>query len=282
MQDFKGASSLIKLFNETDIVNDYKNGNSYFFIGNYGTGKTLTATNIIKKYCFKNYSSLYTTLFDVVSVLLDAPNEEKFSARKELINVDFLVIDEVDSRFAPSENASDLFGRTLEAILRTRIQNKLPTIMCSNSPNPIEMFTGAMKASIDSLCSSMTMVVALSNDFRKTNDKIFDKLNNNTKQIVSIIKTIIKREPISWLNAGCNLYDIMIKIPYVGGSRNFNIAQNKSQIASDSFDKGLRTLVIKDYSCSININDNDVKKLITLLELENRRINKQLFITIDE
>ena len=80
--------------------------------------------------------------------------------------VDFLVIDEVDNRFAASENAADLFGKIFEQIFRNRLQNKLPVIMCSNSPNPIEMFTGSFKTSIDSLMSSMKMIVATGNDFR--------------------------------------------------------------------------------------------------------------------
>ena len=120
-----------------------------------------------KKACQKNYTCLYTNLSDMVNSLIDAPFDEKYLSRKELTNVDFLVIDEVDNRFASTENASDLFGQMLEQIFRSRLQNKLPVLMASNSPNPIEMFNGSIKASIDSLCSSMKTIVAIGNDFRK-------------------------------------------------------------------------------------------------------------------
>lgn len=167
MKDFKGAPALLKSYNELDIPSVYNNGKSLFFIGLHGTGKTTIVSNMLKKACQKNYTCLYTSLSDIISSLLDAPFEEKYLARKELMMVDFLVIDEVDNRFFPSENAADLVGRTLEQIFRTRLQNKIPTIMCSNSPNPVEMFSGAMKQSMDSLYSSTKTIVAVGSDFRK-------------------------------------------------------------------------------------------------------------------
>lgn len=167
MVSFKGADGLLSFYKELNIQSVYNSGQSFFLIGPHGTGKSSTATNILKSACHKNYSCLYTTLSDIVASLLDAPFEEKFLSRKELTIVDFLVIDEVDSRFSPSENSSDLFGRTLEQIFRTRLQNKIPMILCSNSPNPIEMFSGAIKESLDSLYSSTKMIVAIGEDFRK-------------------------------------------------------------------------------------------------------------------
>jgi hypothetical protein len=50
-----------------------------------------------------------------------------------------------------SENAADLYARTLESIFRTRSANKQPTLMCTNSPNVVESFHGPLKASINSL-----------------------------------------------------------------------------------------------------------------------------------
>jgi hypothetical protein len=83
--------------------------------------------------------------------------------------VDFLAIDEWDQRFMPSENAADLYARSLESIFRARSQNKLPTLMATNSPNPVESFNGALKDSIDSLMSGYMQffVVSPGKDFRK-------------------------------------------------------------------------------------------------------------------
>jgi DNA replication protein DnaC len=140
---------------------------SFCLAGTHGCGKTMAVTNILKKAAHKNFTALYTTLGDIVSALTLASSEDKFSARKELTEVDFLVIDELDPRFIGSENAADLFGRTFEHILRTRLQNKLPTIIVSNSPNPVESFSGSIKQSLESLMTKLPLVPILGKDVRK-------------------------------------------------------------------------------------------------------------------
>lgn len=132
------------------------------------THNTMTSTCILKKACQKGYNCLYTTLSDVVNVLTNPDSEEKFLARKELTMVDFLVLDEFDNRFISSDSAADLYARILESIFRTRSQNKLPTIMCTNSPNILETFTGPLKQSLDSLMKGyMKVFPVLGEDFRK-------------------------------------------------------------------------------------------------------------------
>lgn len=154
-KDFIGDPRLKQRYEEytADLKASYNNGSSICFAGGHGLGKTMTATCILKKACQKGYICLYTNLSDIVSVLTAGSGEDKFLARRELVLVDFLVIDEFDSRFMPSENAADLYARSLESVFRTRSQNKLPTIMCTNSPNVVESFSGQLKASISSLMS---------------------------------------------------------------------------------------------------------------------------------
>jgi DNA replication protein DnaC len=169
-KDFIGDSRLLDKYKDlvSDIKGHYVLGTSICFAGNHGTGKTMSTTNILKKACQKGYSCLYTTLSDIVNVLTQAPSEEKYLARRELCMVDFLVIDEFDSRFMHNENASDLYARHLENIFRTRSQNKLPTFMCTNSPNILEMFSGPMKQSIESLIKGyMKIFIVLGEDIRK-------------------------------------------------------------------------------------------------------------------
>jgi DNA replication protein DnaC len=85
--------------------------------------------------------------------------------------VDFLVIDEFDSRFIQSDNAADLYARTLEGIFRTRSQNKIPTLMCTNSPNIIETFNGSLKNSVDSLFNGyLNIFPVFGEDYRKKGD----------------------------------------------------------------------------------------------------------------
>jgi len=170
-RDFQGDQRLLTKYKEytEDLKASYINGTSICFAGGHGLGKTMTITCILKKATQKGFTSLYTTLSDIVSVLTQGGGEDKFLARRELALVDFLAIDEFDPRFMPSENAADLYARSLESVFRTRSQNKLPTLMGTNSPNPIESFNGPLKASIDSLMKGYLKVfsVAPGKDFRK-------------------------------------------------------------------------------------------------------------------
>lgn len=170
-RDFIGDPRLLEKYSDyvSDVKKSYISGNSICFAGSHGLGKTMTVTCILKKASQKGYSCLYTTLSDIVSVLTsNISGEEKYLARKELVMVDFLVIDEFDSRFMPSDNAADLYARSLESVFRTRSQNKLPTLMCTNSPNVVESFNGPLKSSIDSLMKGYLKVFPVfGDDFRK-------------------------------------------------------------------------------------------------------------------
>lgn len=169
-KDFYGYPLLLDKYKEivSDLNFAYVNGISICFAGFHGCGKTLTVTNILKKAAQKGYNCLYSNLSDIVNVLIYDDN--KFASRRELIMVDFLAIDEFDSRFIPTDNAAELYARTLESIFRTRSQNKLPTFMCTNSPNIIETFKGPLKDSIDSLMNGYVKIFpVLGEDFRSKN-----------------------------------------------------------------------------------------------------------------
>lgn len=169
MKDFKGSVVLKRAYDETSesLSKIYHQGTAMCFGGDHGIGKTMTTTCILKKACQKNYLCLYTTLNDIVSALIDSNGEERFLARRELATVDFLVIDELDSRFIGSDSTADLFGKMLEHIFRTRTQNKLPVIICTNSPNPLEAFSGSIKQSLDSLMSRVKYILVIDKDHRK-------------------------------------------------------------------------------------------------------------------
>jgi DNA replication protein DnaC len=169
-RDFTGDQRLLTKYNEyvADLKLSYESGSSLCLAGSHGLGKTMTTTCILKKASLKGYLCLYTTLSDIVAALTTASIEDKYDARRELVLVDFLVIDEFDSRFMPSENAADLYARSLESVFRTRSQNRLPTLMCTNSPNVVESFHGQLKASIDSLMKGyMKVFPVMGSDFRK-------------------------------------------------------------------------------------------------------------------
>lgn len=169
MEKFTGPIELKKAYEYTvnNIATVYDNGWSMCFAGSPGVGKTTTATNILKRAALRNYSCLYTTFSDIVSAMIDAPFEEKYNARKQLLGSDFLVIDELDNKYMGTSFSADLFGRTLDVVFRGRSQNRLCTIFITNSPNIVEAFGGAIKESISSLMGKVKMIVVRGADHRK-------------------------------------------------------------------------------------------------------------------
>lgn len=169
MKDFNGSKMLKDSFEKyiSDLKLAYRSGLSHCYAGSHGTGKTMSLCCILKKVVEQNkYSAYYINLTDAVAVFSSRRDEDKHLARKLLMEVDFLGIDEFDQRFMGTENASNLFGRILEPIMRSRIQNKLPTIYCTNSPDVVSGFEGPLRASIKSLMQLITVVPILDKDFR--------------------------------------------------------------------------------------------------------------------
>jgi DNA replication protein DnaC len=172
-KDFIGDPRLLTKYNEyvADLKKSYTEGTSICFASGHGRGKTFTATAILKKACRKGYTCLYADLSNIISVLTQASSEEKYLARKELILTDFLAIDEADIRFFnQSDASSDLFGRSFESIIRTRIQNKLPIILATNSPNFKESFHTLFKDSIGSLMNEVPIFFVFGEDVRTKKD----------------------------------------------------------------------------------------------------------------
>jgi DNA replication protein DnaC len=161
MQGWEGPPNLLRYYEEVvkDIKASFKEGKRARFAGKHGIGKTMAACCILKRVVEPgNYSALYVNLTDIIHVMLTSDSEDKASGREILLNVDFLVIDELDTRFMGSENAADLFGRILEPIMRTRIQNRMPLFFCTNSSKVEESFSGPLQASIESLMNVVKLV----------------------------------------------------------------------------------------------------------------------------
>ena len=171
-KDFVGDPRLKEKYDEyvLDIRQSYVSGRSICFAGQHGLGKSMTATAILKKCCLKNYSCLYSDISNIVSIFTQGQAEDKYLARRELLMVDFLMIDEIDQRFfKQSDAANETFARTLEFIIRSRTQNKLPVLMATNSPQIKEAFANLFKDSISSIMNKIEMFSVMpGNDFRKT------------------------------------------------------------------------------------------------------------------
>jgi len=169
-KDFIGFEGLLTQYQEftKDVRNVYLTGKSICLVGQCGTGKTMTINCVLKKAALASFQCLYTTLSDVVATLTSADTEDKFLARRELLTVDFLAIDEVDNRFFnQSASSNELFVRSFEAIIRTRLQNNLPTLLATNSPNLQESFAPSFRESLGSLMSKIPNFIVIGQDHRK-------------------------------------------------------------------------------------------------------------------
>lgn len=167
----------IKDFVETakikEIVKDYINnlneryyeGKSICFSGTQGTGKTMASVCILKKAIVLGFSVFYITATDILQAILNSNIE----IRNIIKNVDFLVVDELDSRFFFSDNAKELFSGIFESIFRHRVHNNLPTIICSNeTENIMNVFSGVCVQSIGSLNAQYLTIYPITGiDFRK-------------------------------------------------------------------------------------------------------------------
>jgi DNA replication protein DnaC len=152
-RDFSGDKNFKKIISKKikNIDETYNEGKSLMFIGTLGTGKSYSASCILKRAIAAGYSGLYVTMADVVANILSSEIDTS-KYYKNLVGVDFLVIDEFSSHWIfPSEKSEQLFGSSLEFVLRTRFQNQLPTILCSNDSDVDEIFGGFFGKSFRSL-----------------------------------------------------------------------------------------------------------------------------------
>ena len=169
-KNFEGDKNFKKMvasyINDIDTV--YEDGQSFAFVGNLGTGKTYAAACMLKKALVSGFSGQHTHMADIVRNLLSNTTDSG-EYIQSLLDVDFLVIDEFDSRWVfPSEKSERMFGSTLEHLLRCRFQNGMPTILCSNTKNIDEVLSDEFARAFSSLRSKYVHTIYVAGkDFRK-------------------------------------------------------------------------------------------------------------------
>lgn len=170
IKNFSGDKKFKKIVSDIAIDIDafYDKGRSIAFTGGLGTGKTYMACAILKLAIISNYSASYTTMAEIINSTL-SHDVDSSTYIKSLLNYDFLVIDEFDSRWIfPSEKSEQVFGSSLEYILRTRFQNETPTILCSNCPDMDKILSGNFGKAFRSLRSRhMDIFCVGGKDFRR-------------------------------------------------------------------------------------------------------------------
>ena len=169
-KEFAGDENFKKVISKkiSNIDKTYSDGKSLMFIGTLGTGKSYSASCILKKAVASGYTGMYVTMADIVAKILSSEIDTS-KYYKNLVGADFLAIDEFSSHWIfPSERSEQLFGSSLEFVLRTRFQNQLPTILCSNDSDVDEIFGGFFAKSFKSLRSHhVELYVVGGKDYRR-------------------------------------------------------------------------------------------------------------------
>jgi DNA replication protein DnaC len=172
MKEFAGAPKLKEITDEyiTNLKDHYLKGRSVCFAGSQGTGKTMAAVCILRAAIKSGFSVYYLTAADLLAEMTDFRNSNDL--RHKLREVDFLVIDELDSRFFTSDSTKELFSSVYENLFRYRAQNLMPTIICTNETDSVlNVFYGQGLQSIKSLNARyLTIYPIMGQDFRKKNE----------------------------------------------------------------------------------------------------------------
>lgn len=135
----------------------YNDGVSIIFTGKMGVGKTWGGIEILKHALIHKYDALYTTMNEIIDLLTS--KDDKHAFKKVLQSVSFLMIDEFDGRYMPqSEYGQEIFGSNLENVIRTRLQNNLPMIICTNNSDVLKIFSGVFEQTFNSLFSSDSFI----------------------------------------------------------------------------------------------------------------------------
>ena len=169
-KDFQGDPSFkrqIKPYLE-NLKGAYSTGTSLALVGKWGVGKTFVGCAILKLALMQGFSVKYFTMTEVISTML-SNQVDSSTFTNELVEVDFLLIDEFDKRYIyGSDKSEQLFGQTMEYILRARFSNQMPTILCSNTTEITGVVSGVFSDALDSLISKHAKVMYVAGkDFRK-------------------------------------------------------------------------------------------------------------------
>lgn len=169
MKTFAGSTKLKEIIENytRNIKEKYSDGKSICLSGTQGTGKTMSSICILRSAFKAGFSIYYISAADMLSELTDYKTSHDI--RNKLRNVDFLVIDELDSRFFTSDSVKELFAGIYENIFRHRAQSLLPTIICTNETETIlNVFSGQAVRSIASLNDKyLEICPIIGQDFRR-------------------------------------------------------------------------------------------------------------------
>lgn len=110
-------------------------GIGLYLVGANGVGKTLGASLVLKEALRQKYRCRFTTMNEIMAMSSDGMYDAvaRNGYRKEIIEVDFLVIDDITKTYKNKEKASSAYiDVQLDHLFRTRANCNLPVIVTSN------------------------------------------------------------------------------------------------------------------------------------------------------
>lgn len=147
----------------------YEKGQGIILYGKNGVGKTLAACSIGKEALRLGYTVRFTFLNEVISAFVDTMYDPvaKEELRRDILGVDFLILDDVDKAYLSN---SGYINSILDTLFRTRSQSNLPTIMTANKPIE-DIINGSEEVFVKSLLSlfdeSLIPILFMGTDIRK-------------------------------------------------------------------------------------------------------------------
>lgn len=126
----KPARAVVEKYLE-DLAGARREGRGFLMIGANGVGKTACACVVLCRAARAGYSIAYLTAHGLVTSVIPATRDPELNAwRRQLLEADFLVLDEMgkEHRAAGSEFAVS----ELDSLLRWRRGELRPTILCTN------------------------------------------------------------------------------------------------------------------------------------------------------
>ena len=133
-------------------------GMGLFLVGSNGVGKTLTASIILREALHQKFSARFTTLAEILTMSSDGmyDQEARKQYRRELIEVDFLVIDDITKTYKNTDKQSSTYIDTqFDYLFRTRANANLPVIVTSNHRRE-----DALKSADETLSNSLLSLFA--------------------------------------------------------------------------------------------------------------------------
>jgi DNA replication protein DnaC len=159
-------------------------GIGIILMGDFGTGKTLTATLILKHLLHGGYSVYSTTFANMIEMFTagwyDAAEKEFYHERVRKSEI--LLIDDIGKEY---KTKSGLGSATFDSILRSRVQDGRPTFITTNMSLE-EMKEGYGSAILSLLQETSLVQEVAGRDYRERagNSKLQEILNGLQRPII--------------------------------------------------------------------------------------------------